>query len=31
MIYMIIGLTIATIGVFYAFHILTNDKQKKTN
>jgi hypothetical protein len=31
MIYMIIGLTIATIGVFYAFHILTNDKQIKTN
>jgi hypothetical protein len=30
MIYMIIGLTIATVGIFYAFN-LTNDKQVKTN
>ncbi len=28
MIYMIIGLTIATIGIFYAFYILTNDKKR---
>jgi len=31
MVYMIISLLIATIGIIYAFNILTDDKNKLTN
>jgi hypothetical protein len=29
MLYMITGIIIATVGIFYAFYILTEDKTRK--